>query len=182
MVVQSRNLMALPMQHRMEQLHVAYVTAVAALGGATYDLPGRDYGIDGIISEIRRLPDGSFRPSGWHVDCQLKATTKFKVQPESIVYQMDVEAYNRFVCRDGPTPRILIVFCLPPEWQNWLSISEQELVLKHCCYWTTFSGSQSSNVSSKAIYLPRKNVFSPEAIQRIFETIKRGEELDGTAP
>jgi hypothetical protein len=173
------NVMAIPKEHQMEQLHTAYITAVSALGGATYDPPRQDYGIDGRISEVRRFPNGKYRATNWLFNCQLKATTRFKVRDNLIVYEMDSEAYNRFVECDGDITRILIVFCLPKQWEDWLNISEDNLVLKNCCYWTVLSGEPSSNDSSKTIYIPRKNLFNAEAVQYIFSIIKSGENING---
>lgn len=179
MDITESTIMAIPKEHQMEQLHTAYITAVSALGGATYDPPRQDYGIDGRIAEVRRFPNGNYRATNWLFNCQLKATTRFVVRGDVIVYEMDSEAYNRFVECDGDTTRILIVFCLPKQWEDWLNISEDSLVLKNCCYWTALSGEPTSNSSSKTIYIPRRNLFNAEAVQYIFGIIRRGENING---
>lgn len=171
--------MAIPREHRMEQLHNAYVTAVSAIGGATFDPPKQDYGIDGRISEVRRFPDGTYQATNWLFNCQLKATTDFRIRDDIITYEMEVDAYNRFVTNKGGVSRILIVYCLPKEWENWLCINEEELILKHCCYWIALSGEPSENSRSKTIYIPRKNLFTPEAVQNIILLIKSGEDING---
>ena len=89
--------MALPKEHLMGQLHIAYVTAVTARAGATYNSIKQDYGVDGRISEIVRLPNGKFTESNWLFNCQLKATTRFGIKNEQVSYEMDVDAYNRLV-------------------------------------------------------------------------------------
>jgi len=173
--------MLLPDEHRMAQLNEAYVMAVSAVSGATYDPPKQDYGIDGRISEVRRFPTGEYRSTNWQFNCQLKATTNFVLEENYIVYKMKVEAYNRLVSVGGNTSRILIIFCLPKEWENWVTLSEENLILKHCCYWDFFTGSPSINKESITVRIPRQNIFNPEAVQKIFENIKRGEDPNGFA-
>lgn len=173
--------MSLPREHIMEQLHNAYVSAVVAEAGATYEQSRQDYGIDGCVSEVRKFPNGKYIATGLDFKCQLKATTNFVCRDDFVVYEMDVEAYNRLVLPEGPTLRLLVVLCLPKDWEDWLHISEDQLIMKHCCYWTHIVDSPSDNKRSKTVYIPRQNIFSPEAIRVILEQIKRGEEPNGLA-
>lgn len=120
--------MAIPQEHQMEQLHLAYVIAVAALSGTTFDPPRQDYGIDGKISEVQRFPNGKYRATNWHFACQLKATTNFKLRNDIVAYEMEAEAYNRLVLAEGNTSRILVLFCLPKDWANWVELKEEQLI------------------------------------------------------
>jgi len=173
--------MDLPSEHLKEQLNIAYVTAVVAKAGATFDSPKQDYGIDGRIAEVRRFQDGKYHATNWILNCQLKATTNYNLKDDSVAYEMEVEAYNKLVESEGNTYRILIVFCLPSDWQNWLNITEEQLILKKCCYWAFIVDVPSTNKRSRTIHIPRTNLFTPEAVKVMFDYIKRGEAPNGIA-
>jgi hypothetical protein len=54
------------------------------------------------------------------------------------------------------------------------SDTEQQLVLRHCCYWDYIKGEPTSNLSTKRIRVPRKQVFTPEVIDNLFERLRHG--------
>ena len=166
----------MPTSHIEEQLSVAYVRAVAARAGVKIkftDSP--EYGTDVYLQRITRLPTGEVTETGWMILCQLKASTGCEVRADYIVYDMKVDAYNKLAAWEGPTPCILILLRLPNDFDEWLSLDEERLLLKNCCYWTKITGPVSSNVSSKRIFIPRVQMFTPEAVRELFEMIERGE-------
>ena len=86
--------MSLPIEHVMEQLNQAYVSAVVASAGATYDAPKQDYGIDGRVSEVRRFPNGKYIATNLSFNCQLKATTDFSIRDTNLAYEIEVNALS----------------------------------------------------------------------------------------
>lgn len=56
--------------------------------------------------------------------------------------------------------------------------TDEQLLLKRCAYWVSLRGAQeSTNGSGQTIYLPRKQVFSPEGLNDLLARIARREEL-----
>ena len=88
---------------------------------------------------------------------------------------MEAADYDKFVCADGPTPRILIVLALPRAESTWLECSEEALLLRTCCYWTQLQGPPSGNTSKKRVCFSRTQVFTPEALQGMFQRIRQGQ-------
>ena len=72
------------------------------------------------------------------------------------------------------TPLILILMCLPADEQDWLLLSEQELLLRKCCYWHQLSGAETGNEKKKAIHIPRNQILDPEAIVALLKRVELG--------
>ena len=163
--------MSLPLNYKMEHLHFAYVRAVAAKAGANCTRPENDYGVDLRINKVRTKPDGGFADTGFLFHCQLKATTNLKVEDNYVVYDMEAGAYKNLVEWKGGL-MILIVFKLPKDEQEWLSVTEDVLCMKDCCYWIHLEES-STNKSSKRIRIPRNQLFDPQAVTDLLERVIR---------
>ncbi|KAA1179705.1 DUF4365 domain-containing protein [Paenibacillus sp. B2(2019)] len=162
-------------EHIKEGLSLAYVSAVAHMAGMDYTQPKFDYGIDGTISEIKVRPDGRRCPNGFKVEFQLKSTVNLSMDSKYITYNLDSKNYNDLVETEIGTPRILIVFYLPRDRNHWLNLSESELVLKHCAWWTCLYGNTPTrNVSKKTVQIPRDQLFDVSALQKIIRDIRGG--------
>ena len=164
--------MSLPLNYKMEHLHFAYVRAVAAKAGANCTRPENDYGVDLRINKVRTKPDGGFADTGFLFHCQLKATTNLKVEDDYVVYDMEAGAYKNLVEWKGGWI-ILIVFKLPKDEQEWLSVTEDVLCMKDCCYWIHLREESSTNESSKRIRIPRNQLFDPQAVTDLLERVRR---------
>ena len=64
--------------------------------------------------------------------------------------------------------------CLPADEQDWLLLSEQELLLRKWCYWHQFSGAETGNENAKAIHIPRSQILYPAAIVSLLERVELG--------
>lgn len=159
--------MPIPLNHIQERLSVAYVSAIVARAGANFmQLNGSEYGIDGTIQHVRKLPNGKFTNTGWHFDCQLKATIDWIERPDAIVYDLDVDAYNKLVGWEGSLC-ILVLFRMPKNEDEWLYVNEQSLLLRNCCYWKRLRGQTSTNSRSVRIEIPRVNLFTPDTVNSL---------------
>lgn len=161
-------------EHTKEGLSRAYVQAVGALAGAIVSLNdrGHDYGIDGSFHQVSIL-HGNRVESGSTLDFQLKATTRITVQEDFIQYQLDSDTINCLASRAKKlraTPVILIILSLPTQPEEWLQLSEKELILKNCCYWARIS-SFTSNVYTATQKISRSQLFTPEKLSVLLEEI-----------
>lgn len=160
-------------QHIQECLSVACVHAFAGKAGMNLNLDSaHDYGVDGIIKDVQIAGNKRFE-SGFHIDFQLKSTVSWKLEDNSVVYDMEASAYNKLVGRPAKaSPCLLILLCLPKEQDSWLSSTEDAIVLKNCCYWIFLSGDQTDNSDQIRIRIPRSQLLTADAVQDIMANEK----------
>lgn len=119
--------------HRQEALCRAYVQAVAALAGVGTSRPEPDYGIDLSLREIA-IEGSHHRDTSFQIDLQLRATTGASMTEAALVYDLDVNTYNKLRISSAGCPRLLIVLVLPEAENDWLSQTPDQLSIRHCAY------------------------------------------------
>lgn len=174
-------------QHMQEDLSRAYIQAVAAKAGVNLTIGGQvhDYGVDGTFHQValvarttttgkqvqRRLN------SGFNLDFQCKASCDWDEEPTFVVYDLEARTYNDLVFRSDQrraTPLILILMCLPKDEREWLLLSEDELLLRKCCYWHRLTGQETGNENTKRIRVPRSQKVDPETIRDLLARVESG--------
>jgi len=166
--------MPIPPEHIRERLSVAYVSAVVANAGySLWNGPSTEYGTDGMIQKIRKLPNGKYHATGDGVMLQIKGTINSEIRGSEIVYNMKVDAYNKLVDWEGDMPCILVLMCLPRQPSHWAHHSEDMLSIKRCCYWKHIEEPKTLNNSNKTIYIPRAQQFTTQAVDYIFENHRK---------
>jgi hypothetical protein len=167
--------MPIPPEHMKERLSIAYVSAVAARAGvACRPTTAPEYGTDVHIVKVKKLDNGKYVDTGYILNCQVKATSNFEIQGDNIAYDMDAEDFNKLATWEGGSC-VLILFCLPKTSEEWLSVNEEELILKRCCYWAQISDPPTTNKSSRRITISRSQLFTPESVNYLLEKIRLGE-------
>jgi hypothetical protein len=168
--------MGIPIQSIEESLSVAHVGAIVSKAGASFNIVQQDYGVDVEVRKVQSF-GGKLMDLGTIFDCQLKSTTNWEVKEGSIVYDVEIDTYNKLILRSkhSSIPCMLIVLCLPKEQDQWLISTNDELILKKCCYYYHLTGNTSSNNASKRIKIPITNRLTPESVLCIIEKIQKGE-------
>lgn len=163
-----------PENHIKQDLQLAYVGAVVAQAGATLSPTpgGSDYGTDIQISDIMN-DEGVFTDTGPPVRCQLKASTDCIFYPNDenptlVKFDMKVGAYNKLV-HPKRSYTAFILFAMPNDRKEWLTITRDHMSLRNCCYWARLSGDRSPNKSTKRVCIPIDNVFDMSAVKQILE-------------
>ena len=147
-----------------ERLSWAYVEAVVFRGGFDLWVPKVDRGIDGTIIDERR---GGIN----RVDFQLKSTTEYVWRGAEIAYDLRVRNYNQLVIASD-VPRVLILFIMPENPDEWLAQSLEELCLRKCAFWhSVMGGEHSGNASGKRVFVPLSNVFNLEGLREMFQEL-----------
>jgi len=167
-------------QHRQEQLSRAYVHAVAAHAGLIFEPATTDYGVDGSIRVVKGREGNRLLVCGHSLDVQLKATTDWIVVNEEIVYDVEAKTYNDLVDRFNEprgTPMVLILMCLPKNEVDWLSITTEQLILRHCCFWFRFGGTRTENNATQRIRVPRSHIFDQTSVGDLLDKVRKGEAL-----
>ncbi|ARO21939.1 hypothetical protein TAL182_CH00104 [Rhizobium sp. TAL182] len=161
--------------HLKESLSIGYVTATAAAARINLSIKREhDYGVDGTFLAMAQRVQGvddegnveyRYVESGTRLDFQLKCTTNWEFRGSNVAWKISTQTYNDLVLRPAHAPLILVLMCLPKEEVEWLSTTEQQLILQHCCYYAKITGQPVANENSKKlIEIPRANVLTPEAV------------------
>lgn len=161
--------MGLPLGSVKELLQRSYVQAVIARAGAIYSEPKPDMGVDLIVSSASELPNGKFKATGFTFHCQLKSSTTCEIEDNHIIFDMEVEDYNKLATWEGLSCCVLIVFVLPEREMDWFYLDEEQLLLKRCCYWYLIDSTPSNNRASQRVKIPRSQMFTPEVVNWLLE-------------
>lgn len=154
-----------------EQLSIAYLHAVCAHArmckGDTTRLED-NAGIDAKITAW--FPPPTEDDTGEvDIKVQLKAT---KISPvESAThysYPLKKENYDQLRPARVVTLRILVVLFLPPNFDDWLNHSHEQLLLRRCAYWVSLKGAApSDNAKSQTVYLPKNQPLNPHTLHTL---------------
>lgn len=151
-----------------ERLSMAYALAVAAHAGYTTAIYDLDQ--DGI--DLRIQAGGAMRPA---LELQLKATINLRhAGAETFLFRLPVRDYE-LLRIPTLTPRLLVVLDLPRDEQQWLTITEDELVIRHRAYWLDLRGhGETSHRERIPVAIPRANLFDVAALQDLMAQSRTG--------
>ncbi len=168
--------MAVPIQSIEESLSVAHVGAIVSKAGATFNLVPNDYGVDVSVRNIQSF-NGKLMDLGTSFDCQLKSTINWSEKDGHIVYDVEIDTYNKLIFREknSSIPCLLVVLCLPRDESQWLTSTEEGLLLKKSCYFYHLKGELHKNKTQARIKIPIENRLTPEAVQELIAKVKIGE-------
>ena len=128
-------------EHIKEAISLRYLELLAAYSGYKTSTSYPDYGTDLEVKEISFREENNkkrFLETGRELKFQLKATTERNIiiEDNSIKYDLNASTYNDLIARKNTKcPLILVVFVLPENKEEWLSLSDKELIVKKCAYW-----------------------------------------------
>ncbi len=163
-----------------EDLSLAYVQAVAGRVNVDVAFTKRDMGIDGILRRLKRYRERRcYGP--FSIDFQLKATVDWQCDGESVRYDLKADTHNllvqhnnEYVSNSRGAPLLLILLCMPREPDDWIGLSEDELLLRRCCYWALLTGELTSNTATTRIQIPRSQALTPESLLKLFDDVEAG--------
>lgn len=153
----------------------AYVGAVAAAAGFVFEPDRFDLdSIDGTIKGERALA---------RFDVQLKCTSQSVLRDGHLAFRLQVRHYNELCETETARPLLLVVVVAPPKLGDWVSQSEERMLLRRCGYWTWLQGSpRSTNLAWQSIHVPRANLFDVRQLKRMMSRVTRGVAIDGSTP
>lgn len=161
---------------KKEELSLAYLTAVAAVGGVAVE-PHRhdDDSVDVTIK--KRLPGRSGQSWNVSVNVQLKSTaTDVKTAGGALHYPLKAKNYNDLRA-GGNVRHLLMLLVLPPEEEKWAACTAEELVIRKCMYWADpATWPPTGNQESVTVAIPEDNLVTPDALEKLLtETQKMTE-------
>ena len=154
-----------PVNLRQEQLSKACLQILVFDAGYNLSQPMVDaYGVDGAIIAPAELGTKQ-------VDYQLKATTRYEIRGTELAYDLRVADYNRLIPVTD-IPRVLLLYTMPADPDQWLMQSETETCLRHCLYWLSLRGRPASfNASTERVYVPRANFLDQAGLVNMFRQL-----------
>ena len=155
-------------EDQKEALSRVYVHAVAAVAGyATAEL---DFDRDGVDVQIHA--GGAMRPA---LDLQLKATVNLRVAADGdLRFTLPRQNYD-LLRLETQTPRLLVVLDLPDEPSRWVTITDDELVLRRRAFWLNLRGHEATdNQSSVTVRIPRQNLFNVQSLRALMDQSRGG--------
>ncbi len=159
------------------ELSNAYVHAVASRLGCRVQWSGRQYdnlGIDAKLcfqGNFNNLPVAISRVE---IDIQVKSTSQYIEldQKGRIIFDgLTKNVYNQFRASNNPIPCFIVLFVLPNNAEEWLCLSEDELILKKCAYWVSLKGADECTGDTKRIFFPQTQLFNIEQLEHIITTL-----------
>jgi hypothetical protein len=160
-----------------QQLSVAYVHAVAARAGYACQVINVDDDSIDVQLAARGIVHRKAVVRSPKIDIQLKATAQPSLRPDRIGFPLPIKNYNGLRA-EVLVPRLLVVLLLPEDDELWLEQSEDQMISRHCAYWTTLLGQpESKNRASVTVQLPRGQLFTVATLRTIMERISRREPL-----
>ncbi len=107
------------------------------------------------------------------IGIQLKATASAKWTDDNLVFVLPRKNYDDLRA-DRISPAILIVMELPLAEKDWLSCSEDRLVLRRSAWWMSLRGFPETDTNSKTVHVPKSQMFTPESLVVMMEKARGG--------
>jgi len=158
-------------QNIESELSYAYLHAICSKAGLSCKQGDRHDDAAGVDAEI------IYRGKLAHpylteiqLNIQLKATTIQPVVTEKgfSYFLQGIKRYNRLRTNDSSIYKILVVLFLPENSDDWLTCSEEELILKKAAYWVNLYGAPGVDTTSgTTIYIPTSNILTPETLMNL---------------
>ena len=158
----------LTVRDREELLSCVYAHAVAAQAG--YSTAVYDYDRDGV--DLRIQAGGDMRHA---IELQMKATINLRTARDGD-FRFELKRRNYDLLRiNTQTPRLLVVLDLPKDKTQWMTISNDELVLKHRAYWRNLKGcEETDNRASVTVRISKGNLFDVKSLRDLMEQSRGG--------
>lgn len=162
-------------EHIKEGISRGYIESLINYAGYNTYRESNDYGFDGGFSEV--MIRGNRRVSnGFKVDYQLKSSSNITINNGYVIYDLEVKNYNDLVDPNVGTPRILFLYHLPKDFNQYISVSQDQTLFKHCAYWCSLKNEQpTTNKEKKRIRIPVSNIVTRDSIINIMAMAKGGE-------
>ena len=154
---------------QQERLSLVYIRALAARAGFVTSKPDLDR--DSVALQVQA--GGPKRPA---INLQVKATTNLgPARGGHISFRLSIKNAND-LREDTQTPRLLVVFEMPPDESNWMTVTPEELILRRRAYWLSLQGGNNRQIPQQTVTvsIPTANVLDVAALQRLMEQSRLG--------
>jgi hypothetical protein len=75
-------------------------------------------------------------------------------------------------------PRLLVVLLLPPDPDQWLEQTEEQMVSRRCAYWLSLLNQpEVGNEKTVTVQVPRKNCLTADNLRTLMQRASRRQPL-----
>lgn len=162
-------------EQQKEEISKAYIHAVAARCGFAVAYWSQDHGrIDMTLSAGGVVGSGlKARPK---LDLQLKCTGRQDLSGDGFVsWTLERDHYDD-LRRCATTPHILVVLLLPADMNDWISHTNDQLILRRCAFWLNLSGMDPRETDTVTVRVPLTQPFSPDQLAAMMARVSAGAE------
>lgn len=162
---------------KKEDISISYISAVCAYAGIDYEIIRHDEdSTDAMIKKTVSMENG--RKFVAELRVQLKSTSsssQYTDKGEYLIYKLKVKNYND-LCMEGTSESILALLVLPEDESEWLAWTQEELMIKGCMYWASFTSQEpSENSAAVSVHIDKKNVINSTTLNIIMDRVAREE-------
>ena len=161
----------MPKSRQEEQFSIAYIQAIASASG--YGLEEVKVDLDSIDVTIRQYRNTTENLYGDSLRLQLKCTFAHSPTRDHLPYPLAKKNYND-LCQHCMTPRILVVVHVPRDFDTWITLANDSMILKHHAYWCSLKGQPSITAKSKTVHLPLSQRLTVEALRQLMNMVATG--------
>lgn len=156
--------------HTKEQYSIAFVHALATR--ARCKIQGLDVDDEQVDLTIRQKAD-HLQFSRVAVDVQMKCTSQDVVRDDGLHFSITRKQYDGLRER-GVLKKILVVLAVDLEFDNWMTISPNDLLMRGAAYWLGMDGLPAISTDSTTLILPDANRFDVDQLLDMLSRIGNG--------
>jgi Domain of unknown function (DUF4365) len=163
----------------MESFSEAYVRGMAAREGLSVIREAHDVdNIDIVIAAYGHVEHEGQRSRGCspRIGVQLKCSGRYEPRDGMLQHDLPVRNYEDLRSRDHVVPRVLVVVCVPPDWEQRLDWSPEALVLRHCAFWASLVGLPPTN-NRRTCRVTLRQYLSPRSLTHMLYCIAQEQPL-----
>ena len=167
----------LPESECKQQISIAYLQAIAT--GARCSLGEIRVDFDGVDVLVRQGAEHSHYENP-QVEVQLKCTSRSALlRADHVAYPLDIRTYDLLRSEKRYVEAILAVMVVPPEMDDWVETTEEELKLRRCVYWRSLKGlPPSANQESVTIEVPRGQILDVPGLLNVLRCVGDNEGVE----
>jgi hypothetical protein len=166
---------ALDLNALKEEFSYAYIHAVASAAGYICQRSDRQSDNDGVDITIKKSGRGPGRTRDYlelQVKCSAKSSSKVRIGKDKIGFRLETDSYSELI-KPGTIPCILVLVIVPDQFIDWVSQSEEAMIMKHCAYYEDLQNRESTlNKASINIKIPRSQIFDASSLQILVEGVR----------
>ncbi|MDR2762057.1 MAG: DUF4365 domain-containing protein [Planctomycetaceae bacterium] len=163
-----------------KNLSYSYLHAIVSRLGGSCEPTTQDADNEGIDAHL--IFQDNFSPkqiiNRVQIDVQLKSTRQnLKIKNNKIIYSLPESQYNRYIL-PATVQLVFILFCVPSKLSDWVSLSDDELILRKCAYWTSLNNAPYCDKKTATIQIPTKNLITDKSLFTIVKIISEGGKIN----
>lgn len=164
-------------REQKQQLSFAYIHAVAARAGYACEYTRVDIDSADLKIAARGYIHHQAVVRSPRIEVQMKATAADRLGNGYLSFALPIKNYND-LREETLVPRLLVVLQLPDNPDEWLNVTEEQMISRRCAYYRSLLGEPpTENRETLTVHLPRQNLLTVPALTDLMKKVSRREPL-----